>query len=141
MKKQILAMALAALMGGDCLGRTPPSDRPTPKEYVHAIASGSRVEVRLADGSKLRGWISEVSGTGFELRYEKRKQLQQEQITFDQVKTVKQVNNVKTSHTARNVLIGVGIGVGIGVVAIGVVPAIALASGGGISLMGGGWGM
>jgi ASC-1-like (ASCH) protein len=137
MKKQILAMALAALMGGDCLGRTPPSDRPTPKEYVHAIASGSSVEVRLADGSKLRGWISEVSDTGFELRYEKRKQLQQEQITFDQVKTVKQVNNVKTSHTARNVLIGVGIGV----VAIGVVAAIALASGGGISLMGGGWGM
>jgi hypothetical protein len=94
-------------------------------------------EVRLADGSKLRGWISEVSDTGFELRYEKRKPLQQEQITFDQVKTVKQVNNVKTSHTARNVLIGVGIGV----VAIGVVAAIALASGGGISLMGGGWGM
>jgi ASC-1-like (ASCH) protein len=141
MKKQILAMALAALMGGDCLGRTPPSDRPTPKEYVHTIASGSTVEVRLADGSKLRGWISEVSDTGFELRYEKRKQLQQEQITFDQVKTVKQVNNVKTSHTARNVLIGVGIGVGIGVVVSGVVAAIALASGGGINLMGGGWGM
>jgi hypothetical protein len=141
MKKQILAMALAALMGGDCLGRTPPSDRPTPKEYVHAIASGSAVEVRLADGSKLRGWISEVSDTGFELRYKKRKQSQQEQITFDQVKAVKQVNNVKTCHTARNVLIGVGIGVGIGVVVIGVVAAKALASGGGISLLGGGWGM
>ena len=63
--------------------------------------------------------------------------MQQEQITFDQVKTVKQVRNVKTSHTTRNVLIGVGIGV----VAIGAVAAIALASGGGISLMGGGWGM
>jgi hypothetical protein len=137
MTKQILAMALAALMGGDCLGRTPPSGRPTPKESVHAIATGSPVEVRLADGSKLRGWISEVSDTGFELRYEKRKQLQQAQITFDQVKAVKEVGSVKTSHTARNVLIGLGVGV----VALGVVAAIALAAGGGIDLMGGGWGM
>jgi hypothetical protein len=137
MKKQILAMALAALMGGDCLGRTPPSDRPTPKEYVRAIANGSPVEVRFADGARLRGWISEVSDNGFELRYEKRKQLQQAQISFDQVKAVKQIRSVKTSHTARNVLIGLGIGV----VAIGVVAAIALAAGGGIDLMGGGWGM
>ena len=136
MKKQILAMALAALMGGDCLGRTPPSGSPTPKEYVHMIAAGSPVEVRFADGAKLRGWISEVSDTGFELRYEKRKQLRRAQIGFDQVKAVKQIESVKTSHTARNVLIGLGVGV----VALGVVAAIALAAGGKIDLMGGrGW--
>jgi hypothetical protein len=63
----------------------------------------------FVDGAKLRGWIGEVSDTGFVLSHEVRRQLTKSQVAFDQVRAVKQVQSVKPSHTVRNVLIGVSI--------------------------------
>ena len=64
------------------------------------------VEVRFLDGSKLRGWLGEVSDSGFSLSHENKGHLR--------------VRSVKQGHTARNILIGVGIAV----VAIGTVAGI-----------------
>ncbi|MBI3665888.1 MAG: hypothetical protein HY236_06630 [Acidobacteria bacterium] len=124
MTTQILAVVLTALLSGNCFGRTQSSNRPSPKEQVRAIDTRSPVEVRFIDGSKLRGWIGEVSDTGFVLSHEKKRQLTNSQVAFNQIKAVKQVKSVKPSHTARNVLIGVGITV----VAIGIIFGIFVAS-------------
>jgi hypothetical protein len=128
MTTRILAVVLIALLGGNCLGQTPSSIRPSPEEQVRALDTNSPVEVRFMDGAKLRGWIGEVSDTGFVLSHEVRRQLTKSQVAFDQVRAVKQVQSVKPSHALRNVLIGVGItlaaigiifGVGVAVYGLG----------------------
>jgi hypothetical protein len=109
MTTKTLAVVLAALLSGNCLGQTQSSNRLSPKEQVGAIDTNSPVEVRFIDGSKLRGWIGKVSDTGFVLSHEKQHQLTNSQIAFNEIRAVKQVKSVKPSHTVRNVLIGVGI--------------------------------
>jgi hypothetical protein len=124
MTTQLLAVLLAALLSGNCFGRTQTSNRPSPEEQVRALDTHTPVEVRFVDGSKLRGWIGEVSPTGFLLSHETNHQLTNSQVAFDQVRAVKQVGNVKPSHTIRNVLIGVGITVA----AIGIIFGIGVAT-------------
>jgi hypothetical protein len=102
--RRILALVLAALLSASCFGKTQPS----PQEQVHAIAANSPVEVKFLDGSTQRGWIGEVSDTGFALAQEKDHQLTNSQETFVQVKAVKQVKDVKR-HKVRNILIGAGV--------------------------------
>ena len=121
--RQALAVVLTALLAGNCLGRTQSPDRPSPKEQVRAIRTDSPVEVRFLDGSKLRGWISEVSDTGFVLSHEKKGRLEKSQVTFEQVRAVKQVANVKPSHRTRNFLIVTGIGVGLAAAVLAVAYA------------------
>jgi hypothetical protein len=118
---RILAVFLTVLLSGNCLADDPTSNRPSPEQQVRALDTHSPVEVRFADGSKLRGWMGEVSATGFVLSHEKDHQLTNSQVAFSQIKTVKQVGSVEPSHTLRNVLIGVvitvvAIGVAFGVV-------------------------
>lgn len=86
------------------------------------------MEVSFLSGSKLRGWISEVSDSGFVLSHEKRRRLEKSNVAFDQVRAVKQVKSVKSSHTTRNILIGVAIGL----VAVAAVFGIAIAAHGGL---------
>ncbi|MCL5746264.1 MAG: hypothetical protein M1541_20425 [Acidobacteria bacterium] len=106
---RILAVVLSALLIGNCLGQSPSSKRPSLREQVRALDTNSPVEVRFMDGAKLRGWIGEVSDTGFVLSHEVKRQLTESQVAFNQVRAVKQVHSVKPSHTVRNVLIGVGV--------------------------------
>ena len=109
MTTRILAVVLSALLIGNCLGQSPSSNRPSLGEQVRALDTNSPVEVRFMDGAKLRGWIGEVSDTGFVLSHEARRQLTKSQVAFNQVRVVKQVHSVKPSHTVRNILIGVGV--------------------------------
>jgi hypothetical protein len=120
MTRHILAMALAALLSGNCSGRTQPSSLPSPREQMRMIHPESPAEVRFLDGSKLRGWIGEVFDSGFTLSHEKKGRLEKATVTFDQIRAVNQVESVKPGHTARDILIGVGIAV----VAIGAVAGI-----------------
>jgi hypothetical protein len=113
-------MALAALLSGNCLGWTQPSSLPSPREQMRTIGLDSPVEVRFLDGSKLRGWLGEVSDSGFSLSHENKGHLEKSRVGFDLVRSVKQVKSVKPGHTARNIPIGVGIAA----VAIGTVAGI-----------------
>jgi hypothetical protein len=123
MATRILAVVLSALLSGNCLGQAPSSNRPSPGEQVRALDANSPVEVRFMDGAKLRGWIGEVSDTGFVLSHEVRRQLTKTQVSFDQVRAVKPVHSVKPGHTVRNVLTGVGITLA----AIGIVFGVGVA--------------
>lgn len=59
---------------------------PTAKEQVIAISRGSAVEVRLLDGSKLRGSMGAVSDSGFELYTGTQGK---QDVAFERVKSVK----------------------------------------------------
>lgn len=120
MTKRLLAVTLTVLLADASFGQAQSSRDGSPREQVRALDIGSPLEVRFLDGSKLRGWISEVSETGFVLSHEKNKRLEKSAVTFSQIQSVKQIKSVKPSHTVRNILIGVSIAV----VAIGVAVGI-----------------
>ena len=124
MTTQVLAVLLSALLSGNCLEGAQTSSRLSPEEQIRALDTHSPVEVRFVDGSKLRGWLGEISDTGFVLSYETNHQLTNSQVAFNQIRAVRQVGNVKPSHTIRNVLIGVGITL----VAIGIIFGIGVAT-------------
>ena len=121
--RRILSLLLAAAVAnGACFGKTKASPAGTIEEQIRSIPPGNPVEIRLVDGSKLRGWIGDISDAGFVLTQEHKNQLEKREIPFQQAQAVKRVKSVKPSHTTRNVLIGVGIGV---VVVAGVLAAMA----------------
>jgi hypothetical protein len=110
MERSLVLLLMIALATGLCNGQAGTSVR----ERMHAIAPNSPVEVRFRDGSKLRGWVGEVSDSGFVLDHEikhQKHQLQHSQFTFDSVRDVRAVKSVNPRHTTRNILIGVGIAV------------------------------
>jgi len=124
--RQILALLLAVTLGNwSCFGQSPPVPSRSIEEQIRAIPPASPVELRLADGSKLRGWVSDVSATGFVLTQERKSQLEKKQITFQQTQSVKVVKSVNPSHRTRNILIGVAVGVG----AVAIAAAVIFASG------------
>ena len=118
MRSRIAALFLAAALAGNGGSQAGPSGHRSVEEQVRAVQAGQPVEVRMVDGSRLRGWIGEVSQAGFVLRREGRQQrLTSSLVTFAQVRSVKQVQSVNSTHTLRNILIGVGLaGAAIGAV-------------------------
>ena len=121
MKRQVLAVVLSALLSGSCFGQTQSSPTRSPEEQLRAIDVRSPVEVRLNDGAKLRGWVGEVSGSGFVLNHEEGPQAKKSQVAFNQIKAVKQIQSVNPRHTTRNLLIGVGVALAAVVVVVAVV--------------------
>ena len=83
----------------------------TIEQQIRGIPPRSAVELRLLDGTKLRGWITDVSDVGFVLNREQKNRLEKHEIRFQQVQVLKQVKSVKPSHTTRNIVIGVAVGV------------------------------
>ena len=106
--RQTLALLLTVALAADLCGA---QQKISVRDQIHSFAPNSPVEIRFHDGSKLRGWISEVSDSGFVLKHEVKRQLQDSQFPFDTVRSVKAVKSVHPSHTTRNILIGVGIAV------------------------------
>jgi hypothetical protein len=82
-------------------------DVATKRAEIIGMPLGTNIEVRLKDRRKLRGARGAVSDSGFTLV---QTTSGERQVAFDDVASVKHVK--ATSHTGRNVLIGVGIGVG-----------------------------
>jgi len=105
MKRSLVLLLTVSLAASLCTAR----DETSVREQMHAIAPNSPVEVRFYDGSKLRGWISDVSDSGFVLNHEIKHKLQYSRFTFDSVRSVRAVKSVNPSHMTRNILIGVGI--------------------------------
>ena len=121
MRRTLALLLTVALAAGLCGGQ----EKISVRDQIRAIAPNSPIEVRFQDGSKLRGWIGDVSDSGFVLKHEIKHQLQDSQFLFDSVRSVKAVKSVHPSHTTRNILIGVGIAVAV----IGALLAAAVARG------------
>ena len=65
------------------------AQKPTLQEKVLDIPPGSRLQVRLKNNEKLRGWLGEVSNEGFVLQYARGNQIEERIIGFDEVKSIK----------------------------------------------------
>ncbi len=91
---------------------------PSVKEQVLTIARDAAVEVRLTDNSKRKGRLGEVSDAGFELQTERKGSITTEQVSFDRVKSVKQLHRDSTGRSiGRTVLItGIVVGTVFGVI-------------------------
>ena len=112
MRRQILSSLLAVvLLTSGCFGQPQPSSAGPIEEQIRGIPPDSPVEIHLLDGSKLRGWITQVSDVGFVLIREQENRLEKNEIRFQQVQVLKRVKSVKPSHTTRNIVAGVAIGV------------------------------
>ena len=88
---------------------------------IAAVPAGTTIEVRLKNKERMRGTRGEVSSLGFTLVDPK---AGDHQLTFDDVRSVKQLT--KKSHSTRNAWIGLGIGAVV-VVAVVVVVVVAAA--------------
>lgn len=95
MRRTLALLLTVVLAAGLCGGQ----EKVSLQDQMRAIAANSPIEVRFQDGSKLRGWISDVSDSGFVLKHETRHQLQDSQFPFDSVRSVKAVKSVHPSHT------------------------------------------
>ena len=126
MARQILATILVALLTGASVGQAQSTGRPSPKEQIREAESGTPAEVRFVNGTRVRGWVSEAGENGFVLSHETNRQLEKTDVSYSDVKSVKWIRNVKKTHTARNIVIGVVIAV----VAIGAACGIFIARNG-----------
>ena len=117
--RRLLSLVLAAAMLARVVSGAP--DTASIRAQIVGMRLGTRMELRLKDKQKVRGARGAVSDSGFTLVDARSGE---RQIAFDDIASVKPVNT--TSHTGRNILIGVGIGVGVVAIVI-----IALAHSGG----------
>jgi len=99
------------LLTAACFGQPQRSSAGTIEEQIRGIPPDSPVEIHLLDGSKLRGWITDVSDVGFVLTREQKNRLEKNEVRFQQVQVVKRVKSVEPSHRTRNIVVGVAIGV------------------------------
>ena len=85
--RQVLALVLAVLMASPAAAAQV-RDK-SPKERVLEIPAGAIVAVRLMDGAKLRGRLGAVTDTGFELQAVRGKSVETMNVSFDQLKSIK----------------------------------------------------
>jgi hypothetical protein len=107
------------------LAQTPTSQGPTIREQALLIPAGAAVEVRLTNKERLKGRIGNVSEDGVALQYTKADQIQERQIAFGEIKSIKALGG--HSAVGRGILYGLA---GLGVFVV-VVVVWALATGAG----------
>jgi hypothetical protein len=117
--REALSIMLVVMLASPAAPAQPPASTVI-KEQVLKFGPGSPVEVRLADKSKLRGRLSPVNDSGFELQTVKGNKIDTVQISFDQVKSIKDTTKKSFGHSlAKGFLIaGIVFGVILGITAI-----------------------
>jgi hypothetical protein len=71
------------------LAQAPASQGPTIREQALLIPAGAAVEVRLTNRERLKGRIGDVSQDGVALKYSIAEQIQERQIAFSEIKSIK----------------------------------------------------
>lgn len=107
--RQALAIGLIFILVAPLQGS---ARAPSVKEQVLAIARDAAVEVRLADNSKRKGRLGAVTDAGFELQSERQGSIVTEQLSFDRVKSVKQLHRESTGRSIGRTMMITGIVVG-----------------------------
>src|SRR5205823_6265959 len=107
--REMLSIALVMLLLPNFNAASAASqvDSTAAKKEALAVPLGSVIEVRLKGNEKIRGRMGEVSEEGFVVQTAQNGKLENQKITFTDLKSIKLVGK---SHTTRNVLIVSGIG-------------------------------
>jgi hypothetical protein len=117
MTKPLLAVTLAALLCGSCLGKSP-SVRSLRKQ-ARAVSEGNPAVVSFLDGSQSSGRICAIFDTDFVLCHSSGLVSESSLIRFDQVGAIQEVKQAVSRdkgvqgaprHVLRKVAMGVGIG-------------------------------
>ncbi len=118
--RQITSILLAAVMAAmPSLARSQASSTSSIEEKIRAIQPDSPVEVRLHNGTQMRGTIGEVSATGYVLTQDQSGQLVKHSLTFEETRSVKNVASVKSGNGSKPIYTAVAIGlVAVAVIAV-----------------------
>lgn len=100
--------------------QAPRVQKATVQEQVLEIPAGSLIEVRLKNKEKFRGRLGDISNDGFVVKQARKDKVEDRQITFGEVKSIKMVN--KGSNAGRAILYALA-GLGVLFLVIGVVAA------------------
>ncbi len=115
----LLATVLTALPS---LAKPQASSSFSIEEKIRAIQPNSPVEVRLHGGTKLRGAIGEVSATGYVLTQDQSDQSVSRSLTFQETRSVKNVDSVNPGHGSKHIFTAIAIGM----IAVAVIAVVLL---------------
>ena len=91
---------------------TETSQKRAVQQQVVEIPTGKLVEVRLADKSKIRGRIGQVSAEGFLLAVAKGSQVEEQKLAFSDVTSIKTIEKKDGGKKGLYILLGAAIAVG-----------------------------
>ena len=118
--REILCVTLALLLVRPAFPASP-LNKDTVKQQVLRVSSGSSVEVRLINKSKLRGRLGQVTEEGFELQTVQGGKIDTQTLAFDQVKSIKDTS--KKSFSAGKAFLTAGLAIAI-LVGIGIISCV-----------------
>jgi hypothetical protein len=87
--------------------------KPTLKERVLEIPSGTMIEVRLLSKEKLRGRLGEVTDEGFAVQTAKGNKIETRKIAFQDVKSLSKAEGGKAGKTAGWIVLAALAGIGV----------------------------
>jgi hypothetical protein len=97
---------------------------PTLRERVLAIPPHAMVQVKLHNKEKIKGRLGEVTNEGFDIQTATGDKIDNQKISFDDVKSIKEIDEGKRGHRlATNIVVGAAVGV----LALIVIGAVAYA--------------
>ena len=121
--RQITSILLATVLTAlPSLARSQASSSSSIEEKIRAIQPNSPVEVRLHNGTKLRGTIGEVSDTGYVLTHESSGQLVKQSLTYQETRSVKNVDSVKSRNASKHIYTAIAVGM----IAVAVIAVVLL---------------
>jgi len=103
-----LSDVAALAVGAVPAGQAGTEQKPTLKERILEIPSGTMVEVRLLNKQKIRGRLGEITNEGFSLQTAQGDKVETQKIAFTDAKSVKKVEGGKAGHAVLYALAGIG---------------------------------
>jgi len=124
--RDLICLVLATMLFGystlearvSASGAVPPGQaeskaKPTVKERILEIPSGTIVEVRLLNKQKLRGRLGEITDEGIALQTAQGNKIETRKIAFNDLKSFKRVQESKAGRTVGWAVVGVLAGLGV----------------------------
>ena len=82
--------------------------KPTPKERMLQVPTGSVIEVKLPNKEKIRGRPGELADEGFSLTTAQGDKIATRKISFSELKSFKRAGGGKTGYALLSALAGIG---------------------------------
>jgi len=101
----------ASAAGAPFSPQTGTEKAPTLKERVLAIPPNAMVQVKLRSKEKIKGRLGEVTNEGFVVQAATGDKIENQKISFNDVKSIKAIAGGKGARVASYIIIGAGVAV------------------------------